>query len=369
MVTPPYAAAPLRLLPFHGLSIAGSRVGEPATARAFARPYRKVTERLAQWAERGTLWRDPRPGLYLHEYTAGGITIRGLVGALDVTRRTGDPERAAVFPHEGIHPGQADELTRRMEQMQLNPAPILLVHRATDPLRTLLTGIRETSPVLDLRDRAGQQHRVWAVRRSDQLSAIARELGQAHALIADGHHRYGAYLRLQERAPGTAADRGLAMLVDQDDTPLFLGAIHRVLPGVSLDDLQVAAERTASALHRCDQEQAVAALGPGTMVATDGTAWATVRTPAARECTTVERLHERLLPALDTPPARIGHHHSVEAALAALTDRPATAVLLPAPEFPLVQRVVESGRLLPEKATSFQPKPSVGVLMRSLPDG
>ena len=31
------------------------------------------------------------------------------------------------------------------------------------------------------------------------------------------------------------------MLVDQDDTPLFLGAIHRVFAGTSFDDVMLAA--------------------------------------------------------------------------------------------------------------------------------
>ena len=41
---------------------------------------------------------------------------------------------------------------------------------------------------------------------------------------------------------------------------------------------------------------------------------------------------------------------------------------MPAPDFDLVRPGREAGRLLPEKATSFQPKPSIGVLMRSLRD-
>ena len=34
----------------------------------------------------------------------------------------------------------------------------------------------------------------------------------------------------------------------------------------------------------------------------------------------------------------------------------------------LVEQIVSGHRLLPEKATSFQPKPGLGVLMRSLLD-
>ena len=45
------------------------------------------------------------------------------------------------------------------------------------------------------------------------------------------------------------------------------------------------------------------------------------------------------------------------------------AVLLPSPDFAQVQDLIESGGLLPEKATSFQPKPSLGVIMRPVTGG
>ena len=44
-------------------------------------------------------------------------------------------------------------------------------------------------------------------------------------------------------------------------------------------------------------------------------------------------------------------------------------ILNAAPEFDLVLRIVAADRLLPEKVTSFQPKPHIGVLIRSLRDG
>ncbi len=83
----------------------------------------------------------------------------------------------------------------------------------------------------------------------------------------------------------------------------------------------------------------------------------------------VEVLHQQLLPALERPPRRIAYHHSVEDTLANLPAKGAVAVLMPAPDYDLVRRAVTGERLLPEKATSFQPKPSLGVLMRSLRDG
>ena len=48
-------------------------------------------------------------------------------------------------------------------------------------------------------------------------------------------------MALHDRDPGRPHSDGLVMVIDQDETPLFLGAIHRLLHGVRLDDLMAAA--------------------------------------------------------------------------------------------------------------------------------
>ena len=368
VVIPPYVGRPLRLAPFHGLRLQARRVGDPASGRLFARPYRSVASRLAQWEERGQLVRDAEPALYLHEYTSGGLTVRGLVGALDISHRASGPEDRAVLPHEGIHPVQADELADRMSELQLNPAPILLVHRSPAEVRAVVHEVAATEPLDDFVDRHDQRQRLWAIRDPEQLARIDAGLGPSQALIADGHHRYAAYLRMQRRSPGGATDRGLAMLVDQEDTPLFLGPIHRILTGVGLEDLAAAAELVGAVVELVEQPAAVQALGPTTLAATDGERWASVKLHLPTHRAAVEHLHEELVPALGRGPQRIEYHHSVEATLAHLR-RDSVAILMPAPDVDLVLRIAADDRLLPEKATSFQPKPSVGVLIRSLRDG
>lgn len=371
LVTPPYVAGPLRLEPFPALMLAPDRVGNPTTGRAFARPYKDVSARLSRWQHRGFLTRDVDPALYLHEYTSAGMTVRGLVGALDVSRRAQRPEQRAVLPHEGIHPAQADELADRMDEMQLNPAPILLVHRGTEELRDLLTRIARRTPDHAFTDRGEQQHRIWAIRDVELLDQIHTHLADGRVLIADGHHRYAAYLRLQRRHQNhattteSARDFGLAMLVDQDDTPLFLGPIHRTLIGTSLDDLRHAAQAVGQRFDVVDHATAVAALSPTCLAATDGSTWATLTLDLAEGQAAVELLHRTVIPELAHGPSGIGYHHSVDDALG--KARPEQiAVLMPAPSVDLVLAVAAQDRLLPEKATSFQPKPSLGVLIRSL---
>lgn len=364
---PPYVAGPLRLEPFRALMLAPGRVGDPGSARAFARPFRKVTQRLRSWEQQGRIVRDPDPAVHVHEYSVGGMTVRGLVGALDLSHRTDDPGRRVVMPHEGIHPFQVRELAERMTQMHLNPAPILLVHRGPAAVRDLLDRVTARSPDHEFTDRATAHHRLWAIREPAELSALAEGLAGARAMVADGHHRYAAYLRMQEQQPGGPADRGLAMLVDQDDTPLFMGAIHRVLPGVTLPQVAEAAAAVGD-LHPVDEARAIAALGPAALAVTDGLAWASLELHDLAGRAEVEVLHEVLVPALPGRVHRIDYLHSVEEAVGHLAGNPGVAVLMPAPDFDAVRRILAADRLLPEKATSFQPKPSLGVLMRSLLD-
>jgi hypothetical protein len=372
LVTPPYVAGPLRLEPFAGLMLAPARVGNPSTGRAFARPYKDVSARLLRWQAKGYVSHDAEPALYLHEYTSAGMTVRGLVGALDVSRRAKRPSDRAVLPHEGIHPAQADDLADRMAEMQLNPAPILLVHRGSEVLRTTLAKVMTNTPDHSFTDRGEQQHRIWAIRDPATLTTIAIELAGSRALIADGHHRYAAYLRLQRRHAGShggraATDFGLAMLVDQEATPLFLGPIHRTLAGASLADLRDAVESVGLHYEERSQPEAVAALSATRLAATDGTTWAVLDLDPGSGEAAVETLHRRIVPALPHGPTALTYHHSVDEALGrARPDQ--VAVLMPAPSVDLVLRIAEADRLLPEKATSFQPKPSLGVLIRSLRD-
>jgi uncharacterized protein (DUF1015 family) len=231
----------------------------------------------------------------------------------------------------------------------------------------VLRTVADAEPVRAFTDRAEQRHRIWAIREPGLVTAVVEGLKGSRAVVADGHHRYAAYLRMQQQAPGGACDRGLAMLVDQDDTPLFLGAIHRFLGDVTFDDLAAAAA-TAGDVAVMSEAAALAALGPHTLVLTDGSRWGTVHLRAdEKDRTAVEQVHHDVLPALGHVPT-LSYHHSVEETLDRVAQARGTALLMPAPEFDAVRRVVARDHLLPEKATSFQPKPSLGVLMRSLRD-
>ena len=107
-----------------------------------------------------------------------------------------------VYPHEGIHPEQSAELAHRMSEMEMNPAPILLVHRGPEAARQCVHDVIATPPDHQFTDRAEHRNRIWAVRDPERLADLATALAPSRALIADGHHRYAAYLRMQESHVG-----------------------------------------------------------------------------------------------------------------------------------------------------------------------
>jgi len=363
---PPYVAGPLSLTPFRAFSLAPRRVGDPASARAFARPYRGVPHRLAVWLRRGLASRDATPALYLHEYSESGLTIRGLVGCLDVSHHATSIGDCQIFPHEGVHPQQVDELAARMDEMRINPAPILLVHHGPVEIRELVGRLRETTPQREYVDHAGQEHRVWAITDPVQQQIIATALADARLLVADGHHRYAAYVALQSRTSSKANRQGLAMIIDHEDTSLFLGAIHRILHGVRIHDLITSAEAAGAVVTRIDAADAVSELDPETLVLTDGLEWATVHLEVARGSAAVQLVDEVLLARLPRAPRKVAFAHSLQQAMDQVRPGQVTAALLPAVDLDLVLSVVRAGGLLPEKATSFQPKPSLGSFIRLL---
>jgi uncharacterized protein (DUF1015 family) len=261
---------PLVLAPFRGLRFDPETVGDLATvisppydvldadtvrtlenanrrnivrlilSRRFERPYRAVRDRLALWRDKSYLRADEEPSLYVYEYTAEQTTVRGLIGLIGLR----DEDEGVVLPHEDVMPGPVDDRTVLMRTTETNLEPILLVHEGTERLRGLVDDATRTAPLADFVALDGSAHRLWAITSPEGHAAIAAELAPGAALIADGHHRYAAYLALQadQRRAGTPPggspwDFGLAMLVDQRAHALHVGPIHRSVAAMTMSDL------------------------------------------------------------------------------------------------------------------------------------
>lgn len=371
-------------------------------SRRFERPYLAVRKRLRSWREKGYLRADDVPALYLYQYTADNVTVRGLIG---LAALRGESERV-ILPHEDVMPGPVDDRTVLMRTTESNLEPILLVHQGSAALHTLLEQIAQERPLTEFSALDTSQHRVWSITDTACLGLVSAELANTQALIADGHHRYAAYLNLQKElrdptaAPdGSPWDYGLALLVDQHDYPLTVGPIHRSVGALTFSDVQeLCIERGDEFATFPDREAAFAAqaanstetplsagnahpgdtadlgstghpgdTGKASFVLSDGRSWALLSTPRTHQVDAAV-LHENVFEAWQIAEEQVGYHHSLDQALHTTARQPGIVIAVHPPTVQQVMAAAARGVRMPRKSTSFAPKPRMGVVMRDLRD-
>lgn len=317
--------------------------------------YDEPAERLAGWQAAGVVIQDPRPALYVYEQRLGDAVLCGLVGALAL-----DPLRRVVLPHENVMPHWVDDRLELMEATDADLEPILLAYGDGGAASDAVDAARSGVPWVEAETENGAEHRIWRIEDPETLAVIATEIAKHEALIADGHHRYAAYLERNRREPDRSSTSvGLAMLVDYNRHPLTLDPIHRVVPGLTLEMVQSRTPAGWDVLPGRSENL------PDHIVLTDGTAWLTIRPANGQTVPVVSSLHEHLLPAWGAPVDDITFHHTWSDALA-LAGPSQVAIELTAPRLDQVLGSALQGVILPQKATSFGPKPRVGLLFRML---
>lgn len=383
-----------------------------------AAAYQRAASLLTEWRRDGVLRRDVAPAMYVYEQVVLGRNQRGILGAV----RIRPDEDLVVLPHEDVFPGPVADRLALMEATDAQLEPILLVCTGmTDPL-SLMAQATDRPAWLDATAPDDTRHRVWRLDSPADMDTVSAALLDSQALIADGHHRWATYQRLQHdrraagRGPGPW-DYGLALLVAADSDGLTLSAIHRTVCGtpltqvlapssdVDIQPLPGVAAASADALlavvahHEGAQESAAnpvahppgdtvhppsntvahpgrptgAESPPVAIVLSDGQRAVLVRAPAGtsgrRAAVAATVTAERLLPELfgttDDDP-RVAYHHEAEQALRDAIDRRGVAIILPAPRLDDVVALAGAGERMPGKSTSFGPKPRSGLVMRFL---
>ncbi|MFE9460125.1 DUF1015 domain-containing protein [Streptomyces californicus] len=423
MMTSGPVAQGLRLIPFRGLRYVPERVGSLAAVTSppydvVVRPdglhhlecadphnivrlilpqadtardrHRQAAATLERWLAEGVIAPDPEPVLYVYEQSDGEILQRGLIGALALS----PAEDGVVLPHEDV---MDDIVADRAELMRTTGAhlePLLLTYRgdAGEPAGAAAVIERTVTrePLLATTTEDGFRHRLWAVTDPADRAEAEADLARRQALIADGHHRWATYLRLQreEAAPGPW-DYGLVLLVDTVRHPLRVRAIHRLLRGLPLSRALKAlhglfrVERVDGPLpHALEALAGAAAEGNAFLLAGDGgfhlvdrpdpaLLTRTVRADRPEAWRTLDAtvLHAALLDevwGIPDAPEHIGYIHDTAAAVEQAERLGATAVLMHPVREEVVRDLARQGVTMPRKSTSFGPKPATGLVMRSL---
>jgi uncharacterized protein (DUF1015 family) len=304
----------------------------------------------------------------VYEYGHPGETVCGIVGALELT----PPADHVVLPHEDVmEPIIADRLAM-MTAAQANLEPIMLVYDSGGAVASIVNAARAGTPLVDIRTPDGAAHRLWRIDDPETTAEIDRRLSDHQALIADGHHRYATYLRLQaaHQADGPGPwDRGLALLIDQSTCPVQLGPIHRSVSDLRLDAL------TAPAGFSISSAGDVVAGEPltperGEFALTDGRQQVLLAHVGPRDSSVsdAELLHSQILPAWSVGEDQIGYHHSVDQARRSARHSGGIAIIMHPASVAEVMDVARAGKVMPRKSTSFGPKPRTGLVMRIFAD-
>jgi uncharacterized protein (DUF1015 family) len=354
--------------------------------------YDDAAARLRAWLSDGTLIRDDEPALYVYEQVVRGVLQRGIFAAVELR----DPADRVVLPHEDVMPGPVADRLELMRTTGANLEPILLVYEGGGDTATVIDEVATGAPLIETTTEEGLAQRVWRVTDPALQARIARDLATRQALIADGHHRYATYRRLQaeKRAGGAASgpwDRGLALLVDSRAFPLRVQAIHRAVEGLSVADAVGAAGRAfAITPLEGDLDDALAALGrerrAHPFVLTDGSVFWLLTDPDPQllaaalppmqsdlwRSLDASVLHAVLLEelfGLDPADARVRYVHDAAGAVRAAARSGGTAVLMRPVDIGQVLAVAALGERMPRKSTSFGPKPRTGLVLRLLDEG
>src|SRR5215210_4662296 len=220
--------------------------------------YEHAAARLSAWQAEGYLRRDDTAAIYVYEQSrAPDLLQRGLLAAVELR----GPDERVVLPHEDVMPGPVADRLELMRATAANLEPILLVYDGGGPTVEVLDAAATTAPLVETVTEDGIRHRVWALTGAAEQSVVAADLAPRQALIADGHHRYATYRRLQAEhheaghGPGPW-DSGLALLVDSQAYPPNVQPIHRVVEGLSLDNAVAAVAGIFDVLELDGNQQA-----------------------------------------------------------------------------------------------------------------
>ena len=375
--------------------------------------------RLAAWRADGTFAVERATALYVYELAGPGPQppTRGWVGAVALAPST------VVAPHEATVAAVVADRRALRAATHADLEPVVFAHGgAPGPAAALAAQIVAARPPdADLTDDGGVRHRLWRVADPAEVATVRADLARRHAVIADGHHRWAAATRPPDPAgpgdspaaarqaamrgaavtparaasaggaagrpgpdggegsggagPAAAADAAagwvLALVVPAGEHGPQVRAIHRVLPGTTLDQLDVRRFRSAEMgpLTAAEAEELLAAATP-LVLATDGERWWRLTEPDAA---TVAPAAWRELPVGLVDVLLVGERavvlrHSVAAAVDEARRSGGVALLVPATPTATVLDLAARGVLMPRKSTFFVPKPRTGLVLRCFAD-
>ena len=154
------------------------------------RVYEKAAENFQKFQNKGWLVQDDKEQYYIYSQTMNGKTQYGLVVGAYVE----DYLNGTIKKHELTRRDKEEDRMKHVRVNNANIEPVFFAYPDNDVLNDLIMRYAATSPEYDfIAPVDGFGHKLWVVSNDADIATITEEFRKMPSLyIADGHHRSAA---------------------------------------------------------------------------------------------------------------------------------------------------------------------------------
>lgn len=163
---------------------------EPGTSEYDPRVYEKAAENFKKFKKNGWLVQDAEDHYYIYAQTMNGKTQYGIVVGAYVE----DYMNGIIKKHELTRRDKEEDRMKHVRVNNANMEPVFFAYPDNEKLNALLNKYAATEPEYDfIAPIDGFRHQFWVIFDKDDMKLITDEFAAMPALyIADGHHRSAA---------------------------------------------------------------------------------------------------------------------------------------------------------------------------------
>ena len=163
---------------------------EPGTSEYDPRVYVKAAENFQMFQDKGWLVQDDKEQYYIYAQTMNGKTQYGLV----VGAYVNDYMTGVIKKHELTRRDKEEDRMKHVRANNANIEPVFFAYPDNEVLDKLIMRYAATQPEYDfIAPIDGFRHQFWCVSDDADIATITEEFRKMPSLyIADGHHRSAA---------------------------------------------------------------------------------------------------------------------------------------------------------------------------------
>lgn len=163
---------------------------EPGTSEYDPRVYEKAAENFKKFQDKGWLVQDDKDNYYIYAQTMNGKTQYGLV----VCAFVDDYLNGVIKKHELTRRDKEEDRMKHVRVNNANIEPVFFAYPDNTVLNDVIMKYAQTEPEYGfIAPIDGFRHQFWIISDSKDIEVVTEEFAKMPALyIADGHHRSAA---------------------------------------------------------------------------------------------------------------------------------------------------------------------------------